>query len=129
MKRHEQLQDLSREHYSALKLALYAKRAAVSGDPAQIRVAAKGCRLAFDSELEAHFLVEERDLLPRLRAAGQTALVSRTEADHAELRGLVTRLEEADRDVLLAFSERLTAHVRFEEREMFEAMEALLAAA
>lgn len=128
MKRHEQLQDLSREHYSALKLALHAKHAAASGDAEQIRLAARGCQAAFDRELEAHFQVEEHDLLPRLSAAGETALVSRTEADHAELRGLVKRLDEADGAVLLKFSECLTAHVRFEERDMFAAVERLIAA-
>jgi hypothetical protein len=128
MKRHERLQDLSREHYSALKLALNAKRAAASGEPEQIQAAAAACRSAFDRDLEAHFQLEERDLLPLLRQSGDAVLVQHTEADHAELRGLAAQLAVPDGDILQRFAECLTAHVRFEEREMFEAVERLLAA-
>lgn len=124
MKRHARLQDLSREHYAALKLALHAKRAALSGEPAQIEHAAAACRAAFAAELEPHFGVEESELLPLLLAGGQLGLVRRTEADHAQLRRLADELQRPAAAVLLDFSERLTAHVRFEERELFEALEA-----
>lgn len=125
MKRHEKLQDLSREHYSALKLALLAKRAAQSGQPEQIAAASAACSAAFAADLEAHFLVEENTLLPALAASGASDLVARTEHDHAELRSLAARLQQAQGATLLAFAECLTAHVRFEERELFEAIELL----
>ena len=128
MKRHTKLQDLSRDHYAALKLALHAKRAALSGDRGQIDAAADACRFAFANELEAHFVTEEKDLLPRLLDAGQADLVRRTEDEHALLRGLARALEDRDAAVLLSFSAALTDHVRFEERELFEAMERHLAA-
>lgn len=123
MKRHAKLQDLSREHYAALKLALHAKRAALSGDPGQVERAAMACRAAFANDLEPHFGVEERDLLPLLLAGGQVGLVRRTEQEHALLRRLAEQLQQPAAAVLLEFSESLTAHVRFEEREMFEALE------
>ncbi len=126
MKRHEKLQDLSREHYSALKLALLAKRAAQSGAPEQIEMAAASCVAAFASDLEPHFCVEESTWLPALVKSGAIDLVSRTEHDHAELRSLASRLQTPDATTLQAFAERLTAHVRFEERELFEAIETLL---
>lgn len=126
MKRHEKLQDLSREHYSALKLALLAKRAAQSGAPEQIEATAASCVAAFASDLEPHFCVEESTWLPALVKSGAIDLVSRTEHDHAELRSLASRLQTPDAATLQAFAERLTAHVRFEERELFEAIEALL---
>lgn len=126
MKRHEKLQDLSREHYSALKLALSAKRAAISGHPTQIGEAGTACARAFATDLEPHFLAEETTWLPALRQAGEQDLVTRTEREHAELRQLATRLHQADAKVLLAFAESLTAHVRFEERELFQAIERLL---
>jgi hemerythrin-like domain-containing protein len=128
MKRHPRLQDLSREHYSAPKLALDAKRAAATGDPGQIQRAARACYRAFERELEAHFQLEERDLLPLLRQSGEALLVQHTEADHADLRGLAAQLVKPDGEILRCFAERLTAHVRFEERGMFEAIERLLAA-
>ncbi|MGA9396016.1 MAG: hemerythrin domain-containing protein [Azonexus sp.] len=126
MKRHQRLQDLSREHYSALKLALDAKHAAASGELEQIQAAAAACNSAFERELEAHFKLEERELLPLLRQSGEAILVQHTEADHAELRHLAAQLAVPDGDTLQRFAERLTAHVRFEEREMFEAVERLL---
>lgn len=129
MKRHAKLQDLSREHYAALKLALQAKRAALSGEAGQIEQASVACRAAFAGELEPHFSVEESELLPLLLASGQPALVRRTEQEHALLRRLVEQLAQPAAAVLLEFSESLTAHVRFEEREMFEALEACFRAA
>lgn len=126
MKRHDKLQDLSREHYAALKLALSAKRAAISGSPAEIGETGTACARAFAKELEPHFQIEETTWLPALRQAGELALVARTELDHAELRRLATGLAQTDAEMLLAFADCLTAHVRFEERELFQAIEALL---
>ena len=126
MKRHEKLQDLSREHYRALKLALLAKRAAQSGELEQILAAGASCVAAFATDLEPHFRVEESTWLPALVKSGAIDLVSRTEHDHAELRSLASRLQTPDAATLQAFAERLTAHVRFEERELFEAIETLL---
>ncbi len=79
MKRHEWLQDLSREHHLALRLAL----------------------------------------------AGASALVERTLNEHDEMRRLAARLNEADTAILERFGELPGAHVRFEERELFEATQAL----
>lgn len=129
MKRHAELQDLSREHHSALQLALRTRRAVLSGDPAQVEACAAACAGAFAAELDPHFLVEERDLLPLLRQSGELELVHRTEQEHAELRALAGQLQPPDAANLLAFADGLTAHVRFEERELFEALETCLARA
>ena len=126
MKRHEWLQELSREHHLALRLALAAKRAVAADDPAQIRAAATLCAEAFGSDLEPHFVREENDVLPLLAQAGASALVERTLNEHDEMRRLAARLNEADPATLERFGELLGAHVRFEERELFEAAQALL---
>ena len=126
MKRHEWLQDLSREHHLALRLALAAKRAVAAGDPAQIRAAATLCADAYGSDLEPHFSREESDLLPLLAQAGAGTLVTRTLDEHEEMRRLASRLNEADPATLERFGELLGAHVRFEERELFPAADALL---
>lgn len=122
MKRSPALVELSREHHGALSLALRVRRAA-DGDAAA--VAAMAARIAerFGAELKPHFEAEERWLLPALAAAGETALVARALAEHAELVGLVERLRTPDGDTLRAFAARLTEHVRFEERELFPAAE------
>lgn len=126
MKRHRKLLDLSREHHHALQLALQAKRAATSADPAAIGATAAACVAAFSSELDPHFVVEEKTLLPLLVAAGEHRLVEQVVSDHAELRRLSVQLQQADDATLLAFAERLASHVRFEERELFVVLEALL---
>ena len=128
MKRHQALQDLSREHHTALQLALKAKCAAVSGDRTLIETAAVACHTAYSAELDPHFVVEETVLLPLLFGAGEEALVAQVESDHQILRDLCAQLQQADATTLLRFAECLTAHVRFEERELFGVVERLLEA-
>lgn len=123
MKRLDCLGDLSREHHTALSLALRARRAAAGGDNEVAAMAAK-VRERFAAELEPHFREEERWLLPALAEMGQQALVERTLADHAELARLVEELAVPSAETLQAFADGLTAHVRFEERELFPAAEA-----
>lgn len=120
MRRHQQLQDLSREHHTALQLALRARRAAQSGDAAQIAASAAACIEAFSVELDPHFVIEENELLPALAQQGEQDLVQRTLAEHEQLRGLVVQLAQPDATTLRSFAELLNAHVRFEERELFE---------
>lgn len=126
MKRCPELQDLSREHHAALRLALHVKRAATSGDDVQVDAACNKVRTVFDSELLPHFREEEQCLLPRLEAAGARAVVARTLIEHRALQRLARDLEIPDAEVLLRFSELMTAHVRFEENELFEISETLL---
>lgn len=128
MKRHQALQDLSREHHTALQLALKAKRAAVSGDRTLIETTAAACHTAYSAELDPHFVVEETVLLPLLLGAGEGALVEQVEYDHRALRDLCAQLQQPDAATLLRFAECLTAHVRFEERELFGVVERLLEA-
>ncbi len=124
MKRHQKLQELSREHHGALKLAQQAKRAAMSGDQTQMETTASACITAFYSELDPHFLVEENTLLPLLLASGEDKLVERVQNDHRELRRLSVLLQHPEDRTLLGFAELLIAHVRFEERELFVVLEA-----
>lgn len=121
MKRHPQLLELSREHHGALKLARHARLAAESGRGEEIARLAQRVVALFARELEPHFQVEEREVLPLLAAAGEGLLVERTLAEHAELRALADRLQVPDAATLARFAELLLAHVRFEERELFEA--------
>ncbi|RIX44145.1 MAG: hemerythrin domain-containing protein [Rhodocyclales bacterium GT-UBC] len=121
MKRHPALQQLSREHHTALKLCRQARLAIAQATQNEIAACAETiCRL-FPHELNPHFLAEEGDLLPALSAAGESRLVNRTLAEHVELRRLVKLLgQTADRPTLQAFATLLEEHVRFEERILFE---------
>ena len=104
MKRDPRLHALSSEHHQALVLARRARRGeSVVG---QLK------------ELEAHFAIEERVLLPALARAGRADLAARTVDEHADIRHSVNDP--------VRFGELLEAHVRFEERELFPICEALI---
>jgi len=126
MKRHPDLLQLSREHYAALKLARDARRAAGSGNANEVAALAQRVVALFAAELDPHFRVEEQGILVLLAEAGEHDLAGRTLADHAELRRLARRLATPDAETLLGFAELLGTHVRFEEREVFEAAQARL---
>jgi hemerythrin-like domain-containing protein len=132
MKRHPSLLALSREHHAALSLANRVKKAALAGDAARIGAARGEVVTRFEAELAPHFAEEELTLLPRLASLGEAALVARTLDEHRALRALVRRLAapaaipEAGA-CLAEFGNLLAAHVRFEERELFERAQALLA--
>jgi hypothetical protein len=122
MRRDPRLRDLSDDHHQALVLA---RRASTSS---QVPETWAEVRRRFDAELAPHFAVEERVLLPALEAAGEAALAARTRSEHAQLRALLDG--DADAEARLrAFGALLTAHVRFEERELFPAAEARLPSA
>ncbi len=118
MKRDPRLRDLSEDHHHALVLARRATRAAAGGQvsneewEAMVR--------SFEAELEPHFVLEERYLLPVLENGPHAHLVERTLREHAALRELI-RGEEGPLDRRLgSFGAALSDHVRFEERELFQ---------
>ena len=125
MKRDRRLHGLSSEHHQALVLARRAARAAQETDDGGRNDVWQEVKQRFADELEPHFQVEERLLLPALSAAGETELVRRTEEDHAALRGLVGSDPQGHGlvEILGSFGARLRAHVRFEEDELFPACE------
>lgn len=119
MKRSPALQSLSREHHAALKLAKACERAVDAG---QLDETCRRVVNAFANELEPHFQVEENELLPLLAGTQMRAL-----AEHAGLRALAGELRlRCDAETLQRFGRSLAAHVRFEERELFPALEELL---
>ena len=126
MKRHAALLQLSREHHTALKLARLARFASDSGNADAIAEAAKTISGQFQEEIDAHFAKEELELLPALEALGETELVRRTLAEHVELRAINQQLSHPDAEILAHFGQLLYDHVRFEERELFEAAQTRL---
>lgn len=124
MKRSEFLRPLSREHHTALSLAKACERAAQSGDAEAVHEACRRVIRDFALELDRHFEVEERSLLPLLQSPETRPLVQRTLADHRHLRGLLDDLRRNHAETLIRFGKCLVDHVRFEERELFPALEA-----
>jgi len=126
MKRSAALQPLSREHHTALTLAKACERAVQSHDEDRVVKTCQRVIQAFSDELEPHFQVEEQSLLPLLHGAENRSLEQRTLADHRKLRVLLNGLRQNDIAALDNFGKLLSAHVRFEERELFPALEGLL---
>lgn len=124
MKRDPRLAGLSSEHHRALVLA----RALTAHPGAWTAVDGAALGRRFEAELEPHFRVEDELLLPALRCAGNAAaaLAERTAADHAFLRAQLAAARAGDGAAADAFAARLVEHVRFEEREVFPACEALV---
>lgn len=126
MKRNAILQPLSRDHHKALVLARACERAALAGVAADVALLCERAVREFAEELVPHFETEERELLPLLRGDAGRSLATRTLEDHRLLRRLQDGLRRHDAETLHRFGLHLAAHVRFEERELFPALEALL---
>lgn len=116
MQRHPALRALSSDHHSGLVLARKARQV-VNGDAHDQAHIWSTVVARFEVELEPHFRLEEDVLLPALQLAGETALVERTLIEHAALRRLIA---DDQTENLARFADLLTAHIRFEEKELFE---------
>jgi hemerythrin-like domain-containing protein len=126
MKRNPILQPLSREHHTALTLAKACEHAAKSEDEALVKQTCQRVIRVFSNQLEPHFQTEEISLLPLLHGKETQLFATRTLADHRQLRGLIGALRVNDVEALENFGKCLSAHVRFEERELFPVLESLL---
>lgn len=125
MKRHAALARLSREHHLALALSKRAKSILGETNKAPLRLAFEMAK-SFDQDIEPHFRIEERILLPALEKQGQLTLAARTFNEHNALRELASRLMIGETGEIQVFGALLEQHVRFEERELFPLIEATL---
>lgn len=122
MKRHDSLRPLSREHHHALALARVLRHAE---DAEQRRAARDRLAKQWAAVLVPHFADEERWLLPLLTAEEADHLTG----DHDTLRELASSVitsEPADPPAHQVFRElgvRLHDHIRWEERDLFEALQ------
>ena len=128
MKRELGLRDLSDDHHAALVLARRCKGAAAAASSVGAAALWQEVQGAFASQLEPHFQIEERHLLPALEAIGEARLAERIREDHAALRASTASTAPAP-DAIAAFGSRLESHVRFEEREVFGPTQGRLPAA
>ncbi|MCK9516583.1 MAG: hemerythrin domain-containing protein [Ottowia sp.] len=128
MKRDPRLVGLSREHHHALTLSVRLRKAAQDGTADALVAAARDLVRTFYIDLAPHFQVEEELLLPALEAQGATGrgLAARAREDHAWLRRGAALAAAGQTRHLAAYAERMAAHVRFEERELFEHAQATL---
>jgi len=121
MKRAPELRDLSEDHHYGLVLALKAKRAgAGEGDLSSADVWTE-VEARFRAELEPHFQIEESLIAPPLETQGESRLAKQLYEEHEALRQFLAPGSERATDDLRRFGELLEKHIRFEERELFEA--------
>jgi len=110
-----ELQGISREHHDGLLLCWKIRVGTAKGvAPARIR---RYCRQFLKENLKPHFDLEENVLFPIL--GHDHPDVRRAMAEHRRLQ----RLINGRSDVVIALSlieEELEAHIRFEERRLFD---------
>ena len=128
MKRAPALVPLSREHNTALVLALRIKREVPGGDASVVRAVYDDLISFWARGLLPHFRVENECLLARLvrHVPVEDELVRRTQRDHLSIEALVADMgDNADLDYrrgrLLEFAESLRTHIRWEEDVLFAA--------
>lgn len=130
MKRSEALSPLSRDHHQGLFAALKLRRASAA-DAEE----ARGAFLDFwHGEGAHHFRVEEEVLLPALarHASADDEAIVRTLVEHVDLRRRAADLEgsvEPSLETLHELGDRLHAHIRGEENQLFPLIETTLPSA
>jgi len=128
MLRDKNLVPLSRQHQHALALCVRIERASPIPD-ADLGVWQTEIAQHFQNEVSIHFAAEERTVFPVARRFKELVpLAEELIAEHGELRASFTRAaanEMSSRD-LTVFARGLSAHIRKEERRLFEKMQKLM---
>jgi hemerythrin-like domain-containing protein len=128
MLRDKSLIPLSRQHQRALALCVRIDRAQPIPDKDLLAWQAE-MEQHFEEEIKIHFAAEEDVLFPAARQF--TELIPLAEAlvvDHAALRQLFSeaKARSISAESLPTFAQRFSAHIRKEERQLFERMQQLM---
>jgi hemerythrin-like domain-containing protein len=134
MKRHQSLYPLSHDHHHALVQALNLDKAGAGGDQAGVREAAARFAGFWKSDLQRHFAQEEQIVLPLLAKykASDAAEIRDTLEQHSAIVRMIGELNEKlalqeetiEASLLANLAESLRRHIRYEESELFPAVEA-----
>ncbi len=128
MLRDKSLIPLSHQHQHALALCVRIERAAPIPEN---NLSAWQSEIAqiFQAEIAIHFDAEEKLIFPSARRFETLAsLVEELLDDHASLRESFNRAEKGNMNAaeLTEFVKKLSAHIRKEERQLFERMQELM---
>jgi hemerythrin-like domain-containing protein len=134
MKRHQSLYPLSHDHHHTLVQALEMQNAGAGDDQAGIREAAARFVDFWRGDLQRHFEREEQIVLPLLAKykAADTAEITVTLEQHSAIVELIGELNDQlarregliEASLLTNLAESLRRHIRYEESELFPAVEA-----
>jgi hemerythrin-like domain-containing protein len=125
MLRDPSLTPLSRQHQHALALCVRIERALQSGD-VELGAWQLEIRQLYADEVRFHCAAEEKVLFPAARHFPElAALVEELSAEHESLREYFGRAEQgAMKHIELGtFAKLLSAHIRKEERQLFEVLQ------
>jgi hemerythrin-like domain-containing protein len=125
MLRDKNLVPLSRQHQHALALCVRIDRAILAGE-VDLSAWQAEIHQSFQQEIQFHFLAEEKELFPAAaQFADLQALVDELMAEHASLRQYFSQSAAGtmDQGTLADFGRVLSAHIRKEERQLFEGLQ------
>jgi hemerythrin-like domain-containing protein len=128
MLRDKNLIPLSHQHQRALALCVRIDRGQPVPDK-DLEAWQAEIEQYFEQEIEIHFAAEERVLFPAaLRFTELNALVDELAADHMALRELFSQAKSRcmSAESVEDFARRLSAHIRREERQLFERLQQLM---
>lgn len=119
------MKHLSQEHQAVMHFVA-AMRDVKPESEQDIGEVAKRVRSVFATDLEPHFVEEERYALPKLREIGRDDLADEVYAQHMKMRALVVELEKPTTALLLQFIHMLQGHVEYEENVVWEELDGVL---
>ena len=132
MFRDPSLVPLSHQHQHGLALSVIIDRG-LKADPSPEKATELSQKVAAMAEVEllGHFKVEEEVLFPSVRAALEDdGVLDELISQHRTMEGLVERLAKADDKTRVAllkeFGVLLSRHIRIEERQLFQEIQAKL---
>ena len=126
MLRDKSLIPLSHQHQHALALCVRIERASPISE-ADLAPWRSEIAQIFQSEIVIHFAAEESVVFPAARSFAElNSLVDDLLADHAELRKQFAQAEKLSSSEVRGMAERLSQHIRKEERQLFERMQELM---
>jgi len=127
MLRHPSLRPLSRQHHHALALCVLIRRE-LGGAAPDLEALSRTALREFDSAIRQHFALEEQVLFPAITAElGPMPVIARLLEEHRRLEQLAAEIAAMrSAPALSAFAALLNDHVRLEENELFEPVQARL---
>jgi hypothetical protein len=120
LKRHSALQHISREHHQALMVVLNLKKAVERG--LSIERLWAYVNWFFEHYYYQHISQEERFVFPLLGAGHP--FVKQALEEHRELINSLSAAKESEQ-AILNFALLLEKHIRFEERQLFQELQAV----
>jgi hemerythrin-like domain-containing protein len=126
MLRDKSLIPLSHQHQHALALCVRLERTLQAG---KVDAAAwqEEIRQIFEQEISIHFAAEEKAVFPlAMEFDSLQPVVKQLLEEHQVLRRMFGSVSEMDDTSLLAFAQTLSGHIRTEERQVFEGLQACL---